>query len=190
MNLIELPHSISNPSLLCPNFERNTEEKVEENVMNHENSHQIKKNKLMNALFMTEEQDNPEVISKNQSEEKQLQKQTSVNEWETLQCSAVYPMWDYRKNIKSELGLTKSSIENEIKISDCIMSRFCQHLTAMKCPPEIIFHVSVHIVQESGDENYVCVHLKNVQSRKKVGGRILGFLCDFLPKMLKNDEKD
>ena len=41
-------------------------------------------------------------------------------DWQVLQCSALYPLWDYRKRVRTDLGLEQdftSNIENEEKIS-------------------------------------------------------------------------
>ena len=42
-------------------------------------------------------------------------------DWQVLQCSALYPLWDYRKRVRTDLGMADqdftSNIENEEKIS-------------------------------------------------------------------------
>ena len=42
-------------------------------------------------------------------------------DWQVLQCSALYPLWDYRKRVRTDLGMADqdftSNIETEEKIS-------------------------------------------------------------------------
>ena len=44
-------------------------------------------------------------------------------DWQVLQCSALYPLWDYRKRVRTDLGMEHqadytSNIENEEKVSN------------------------------------------------------------------------
>ena len=115
---------------------------------------------------------------------------TSKADWQVLQCTALYPLWDYRKRVRTELGINEnyeSNVENEEKISDSIMNGFCAHLTkkGFYLSPEIVFDVTAHWLADPKDR--ICVHLKCVQSRQKVAPRILTYLCQFLPKILRNE---
>ena len=114
----------------------------------------------------------------------------TIADWQVLQCTALYPLWDYRKRVRTELGIAEnfeSNVENEEKISDSIMNGFCAHLTkkGFYLSPEIVFDVTAHWLAEP--KNRICVHLKCVQSRQKVAPRILTYLCQFLPKILRNE---
>ena len=175
MDILEMPKTISNPVLQCP-FYIQEEEKRKSSTSN---LGQMQK-KLMTGLLMLNDE---KAFSSNEQKE---------NDWHVLQCSALYPLWDYRKNIRKELGLNDQSqtLANEQKISDEIMKRFYSHLIMQKgqLSPEVIFHVGVHEVQD-GDDRVCCVHLRNLQSRKKIGAKVLGFLCEYVPKVLAEEMK-
>ena len=143
--------------------------------------------KLMAALFIQNGGPLEEGQAASESEAALL---TSMADWQVLQCTALYPLWDYRKRVRTELGINEnyeSNVENEEKISDSIMNGFCAHLTkkGFYLSPEIVFDVTAHWLADPKDR--ICVHLKCVQSRQKVAPRILTYLCQFLPKILRNE---
>ena len=77
-------------------------------------------------------------------------------------------------------------IENEKKISDLVFNKFgFNNIDYTKLNPEVIFDLSFHWIEN----NSVCVHLKCIAMRKKMGGKILGFLHDYLPEVLEYEVK-
>ena len=107
----------------------------------------------------------------------------------SLICSSSVPLWDHRKVAKTELKMNPSdpSIENENIVSDFIYSKFCSgRIDYSKLPPDAVFDLSFHWIQ---NDSY-CVHLKTLQSRKKLAGRILGFLHEFLPEVIEYELKN
>ena len=70
------------------------------------------------------------------------------------------------------------------------MKRFYSHLVVRKgqLSPEVVFHVGVHMIQED-DVKHCCVHFRDLQSRKKIGAKVLGFLCEYVPKVLGEEFK-
>ena len=107
----------------------------------------------------------------------------------SLACAALVALWDHRKVAKTDLGmtaLTPPSIENEKKISDLVFNKFgFNNIDYTKLNPEVIFDLSFHWIED----NTLCVHLKCIAMRKKMGGKILGFLHDYLPEVLEYELK-
>lgn len=170
MRMIEMPSSISDPILKCPQLEIPVGDESSSRASLVETSPSQKLKTALNIL---------KADGNNQEE----------NSWQILQCSAHLPLWDYRKSQRTELGLQDApySIENEEKVSEAILNKFQYHKSqALALTPEIVFDVSAHWVKE---QSFVCIHLKAISSRKKMGARILAFLCEYLPKVLENEIK-
>lgn len=196
MKIIEMPTTISAPKCLRPLLleeEAEQEESSEQatsgtngitqNIKTTQPSSETKQgqSKLVAALFIHNE--GPLQAESDNS---------TKADWQVLQCSALYPLWDYRKRVRTDLGFDEnfqSNVENEEKISASIMNGFCAHLTKINhLTPEIVFDVTAHWLAEPKDQ--ICIHLKCVQQRKQVGPRILEYLCQFLPKILRNEMND
>lgn len=168
MKIIEMPTTISAPKCLRPQLLEGGETEQEESssVSGSNGSSHIEKptkqqqqpssetkqgqSKLMAALFIHNEG----------PLQADLDNATKAD-WQVLQCSALYPLWDYRKRVRTDLGMEHqadftSNIENEEKISNGIMTAFCNHLTKLPhLAPEIVFDVTAHWLAEPKDRKSV-----------------------------------
>ena len=153
----------------------------------------------LNKIIMQILKEIMELVFKMKIEEKELPEKAledcssyvkcDENIGKSLACAALVALWDHRKVAKADLGmsaLTPPSIENEKKISDLVFNKFgFNNIDYTKLNPEVIFDLSFHWIEN----NSVCVHLKCIAMRKKMGGKILGFLHDYLPEVLEYEVK-
>lgn len=186
-----MPSTISDPRLKCPLIDKSAEKHQEvssdESSQSSEEKQPSKcqgqdKNPFLSALRSTRD----EKVAAQDSQDENNQ------DWQVIQCSARYPLWDYRRTQRTELGLSDApfNIENEGKVSLGIMNKFQGAFSNAQLPPEAVFDVSLHQVKLADlEQGQTCIHLKLMNSRKNVGTRILTFLCDFLRKVLHSELK-